>query len=212
MVRSILLLACVVSVSHACVGFGGAFIPSGFGSGHALCIPPETRTIASAGGRAVSLEAATVSPSGGAEVSRRVALVSAAALTVGSITSEAQAIDLEKTVRQLEFTNMLKKNAEGAPEKHLPQVTLKDGVVNVVVNHVMDPVKPHFILLMWLHDIQKNEIAVVKGFPAAGPAPPSLKVQVPPNVKLQPMIYCNLHGLWEGDTFRVSEAGELEFV
>jgi len=177
------------------------------GSSHGFA-PPRFRR------QSVSLASSSPVSSNNREISRRVALVSAAILSLGVASYPAEAtIDLERAARQLELANMFKKNSDGAPEKHIPQVSIADsGILTITVNHVMDPVKPHYILMIWLHDVKRNEIAVVKGFPPAGPSPPSLKVQVPTGVELRPMTYCNIHGLWEGDAFTVSSEGSLEFV
>jgi desulfoferrodoxin (superoxide reductase-like protein) len=117
------------------------------------------------------------------------------------------AADITKQVAQLEkeFQDIV--NTNGAPEKHIPQVTLsqKDGrdMVQVVVPHVMDSEKPHWIQAIWLKEEKTGDVAVVKVFPATEPAPPSLICGVPKGATLTPYLYCNLHGLWKGESFSV---------
>ena len=104
-------------------------------------------------------------------------------------------------------------NSNGAPEKHIPSVSVKpssrEGVstVTVSVNHVMnsDADALHFIQAIWLVEGENasGDVAVAKVLPATEPSPPSLTVGAPQGVKLTPMIYCNLHGLWKGETFVV---------
>lgn len=106
-------------------------------------------------------------------------------------------------------------NTNGAPEKHIPQVTLsktKDGmdVVKVVVPHVMDAEKPHWIQAIWLKEEDRNrwteggnDVAVAKVFPPTDASPPTLTCGIPKGKTLTPYLYCNLHGLWKGESFSV---------
>ena len=102
-------------------------------------------------------------------------------------------------------------NSNGAPEKHVPQVTLKDfpnntelKMVEVKVNHVMngmDAEKPHWIKAIWLREEKSGDVAVAKVFPQTASSPPTLVCGVPKGAQLTPLLYCNLHGLWKGETF-----------
>jgi desulfoferrodoxin (superoxide reductase-like protein) len=130
----------------------------------------------------------------------------AAALAAGA--PPALAADISKQVAQLEREFKDTVNTDGAPEKHIPQVTLsqKDGMnmVKVVVPHVMDAEKPHWIQAIWLKEETTGDVAVAKVFPATEPGPPSLICGVPKGgATLTPYLYCNIHGLWKGDTFSV---------
>jgi desulfoferrodoxin (superoxide reductase-like protein) len=138
-----------------------------------------------------------------AEVSRRVALITAASFAAG--VGPVQATDIAKTARKIEKELAGKANSNGAPEKHLPKVTISDtGTVEIVVPHVMDPVKPHFIELVWLKNMQSDKIVAAKAFSASDTSPPTLiTASVPKGVELKAMLFCNLHGLWEGDSFSV---------
>lgn len=135
------------------------------------------------------------------EVSRRAALVAAAALAAGA--TPAMAATLERRVVQLEKKNIA--NTLGAPEKHLPQISQKDdGAVQVVVPHVMDPVKPHFIEYVWIKDVKSTKVVSVQAYKPDDPSPPTLTATVASGTKVKPMLYCNLHGLWEGESFIVA--------
>jgi desulfoferrodoxin (superoxide reductase-like protein) len=135
------------------------------------------------------------------EVSRRVALVTAAALAAGA--SPAYAASLEKTVTSIEKENVSEVNTKGAPEKHLPQVTLAGTTVEVVVPHVMDPEKPHFIEYVWLKDLKSGKVVAVQSFAATDASPPTLTASVESGTTVKPLLYCNLHGLWEGESLTV---------
>ena len=148
---------------------------------------------------ATHLDAATDAPT--AEVSRRVSLVIAAAIAAGTIATPADAATLAKKVSALETSNAA--NSNGAPEKHLPRVTVEASTVQVVVPHVMDPEKPHFIEYVWLKDIKSSEVVAVQAYQATDAAPPTLTASVTPGSTVKPLLYCNLHGLWEGETITV---------
>uniref|UniRef100_A0A7S1Y0H4 Desulfoferrodoxin ferrous iron-binding domain-containing protein n=1 Tax=Grammatophora oceanica TaxID=210454 RepID=A0A7S1Y0H4_9STRA len=136
------------------------------------------------------------------EVSRRVALVQAAALAAGTAAlggsaSFAEGEGLNEDVETIIKENMGKANSNGAPEKHIPQVKVDGKLVEVSVPHVMT--EEHYIQYMWLTDTFSNEVVVVKALNPSDPSPPTLKVKVPKGKRLQPMLFCNKHGLWEGD-------------
>lgn len=67
---------------------------------------------------------------------------------------------------------------DGAPEKHLPKVTVsgkRDGrIVEVMVPHAMDAKKPHWIQAIWLKEEKLGDVAVAKVMPAKEPSPPIL--------------------------------------
>jgi desulfoferrodoxin-like iron-binding protein len=131
----------------------------------------------------------------------------AAALAAGA--PPALATDIAKQVSELEKEFGDSANSDGAPEKHLPKVTVGKSnnnniaSVQVVVPHVMDAEKPHFIQAIWLKEESSGDVAVVKVFPATEASPPTLTCGAPKGARLTPMLYCNLHGLWKGETFTV---------
>lgn len=136
------------------------------------------------------------------EVSRRVALVTAAAIAAG--VSPAYAATLEKQVAGLEKSNLAEVNTKGAPEKHLPKVSVDGTTVQVVVPHVMDPEKPHYIEFVWLKDMKSNKVVAVQSFAATDASPPTLTATgVKSGSTVKPLLYCNLHGLWEGEVLTV---------
>jgi desulfoferrodoxin-like iron-binding protein len=149
----------------------------------------------------------------GFEVSRRDAMDAAvkgsflaAALLAGA--PPALASDVAKQVAQLEKEFKDSVNSDGVPEKHIPKVTLSKVndkpdlvMVQVSVPHVMDPDKPHWIQAIWLKEGSTGDVAVAKVLPPTEPSPPTLTVGVPKGTRLTPLLYCNLHGLWKGETF-----------
>lgn len=139
------------------------------------------------------------------EVSRRVALVMAAAtVAAGTSLPAAEAMSLSMMVESLEFENLSTVNTNGAPEKHLPQTTVKGTSVEVVVPHVMDPEKPHYIQYVWLKDEAANKVVAAKKFEATDASPPSLLANnVKAGTTVKPLLFCNLHGLWQGDAIKV---------
>ena len=136
------------------------------------------------------------------EVSRRVALVMAAATVAaaGSGLPAALAFPLSAKVESIEYENLTTVNSNGAPEKHLPTVSVDNftGKVKIVVPHVMDPEKPHYIEYIWLKDETTGKVIAAKKFEPTDPAPPTLIVSSPPKgTKVRALLYCNLHGLWQ---------------
>eukprot|EP00591_Stephanopyxis_turris_P007914 CAMPEP_0195526628 /NCGR_PEP_ID=MMETSP0794_2-20130614/27796_1 /TAXON_ID=515487 /ORGANISM="Stephanopyxis turris, Strain CCMP 815" /LENGTH=144 /DNA_ID=CAMNT_0040657365 /DNA_START=238 /DNA_END=672 /DNA_ORIENTATION=+ len=93
-------------------------------------------------------------------------------------------------------------NTNGAPEKHFPQVKVDGTSVVVSVPHVMT--EEHYIQFMWLKDAKANEVVLAKQFIPSDSSPPTLEARVPNGVELTPYLFCNLHGLWKGDTFKVA--------
>ena len=126
----------------------------------------------------------------------------AAALASGAAPSFARTVATQVAI--LEKENIATVNSNGAPEKHLPQVAVSDsGTVEVVVPHVMDPEKPHWIQAIWLKDEATGKVAAAEMFPSTAPSPPTLKYSGSTSGTFTPFLYCNLHGLWKGDSFTV---------
>lgn len=147
------------------------------------------------------------------EISRRTALIAStatAAVAFGGTPPEvlAETVVLALTLSSLETDYADSVNTKGAPEKHLPLVSVTGRSVQVVVPHVMDEEKPHFIEYIWLKDIDSNVIVASKAFAATDKSPPTLTSYIPKKTEgattlLKPLLFCNLHGLWEGETFAV---------
>jgi len=147
------------------------------------------------------------------EVSRRGILHSvvksppiiAALLAAGA--SPALAADVARQVEQIEKKFRDEANTNGAPEKHLPQVSISSSqksdiqMVTVTIPHVMT--EEHWIQAIWLQEEKSGDVAVAKVLPSTEPAPPSLVCGAPKGARLTPMCYCNLHGLWKGETIVV---------
>lgn len=135
------------------------------------------------------------------------ALVLSTTTTVPAHAAVTTKLNTRTNVEFLEAEYADSVSANGAPEKHLPQVSIEQQAsstttktVVAIVPHVMDPEKPHFIEYMWLKDVKSGECLGVKAFQATDPSPPSLTVN---NVKegstVKALLFCNLHGLWQGE-------------
>jgi desulfoferrodoxin (superoxide reductase-like protein) len=97
----------------------------------------------------------------------------AAALASGA--PPALAADIAKQMLALEREFKDSVNSNGAPEKHIPRVSLGTvpgnpelRMVEVVVPHVMDSEKPHFIQAIWLKEEISGDVAVAKVGDAIG--------------------------------------------
>lgn len=109
-------------------------------------------------------------------VSRRDAVNIAAsgsliAACLASGASPAMAADIRQQMQALEREFKDSVNSNGAPEKHIPNVSFGSVpgnpdliMVDVVVPHVMvaDPEKPHFIQAIWLKEEKTGDVAVAK--------------------------------------------------
>mmetsp|Transcript_26714 Transcript_26714/g.61385 ORF Transcript_26714/g.61385 Transcript_26714/m.61385 type:complete len:201 (+) Transcript_26714:3-605(+) len=143
------------------------------------------------------------------EISRRVALVQSVAMATGTILTApngahaaATATTLAQKVAQIEAENLAEVNSKGAPEKHLPQITVAKSQVQVVIPHVMDPEKPHYIEYVWLQNAATGEIVAAQAYEATSASPPTLTATVGGDgSSYQALSFCNLHGLWEGPVF-----------
>ena len=131
---------------------------------------------------------------------------------------------LEFTCLKLLMENKATVNTNGDPVKHTPMIQLEPDpktkgygrILTMSVPHVMDPDKPHFIQYMWLYDVTRGRngagnVIAAKEFTANDASPPSIVAtvasgrsatkyaQITKGTVLKPYIYCNLHGLWEGE-------------
>ena len=167
--------------------------------------------------------------SGNLEMDRRVAMATAAALasTLQQQPEPANALGvgpLEFICFNLLMENKATVNTNGDPVKHTPIISLEPDpktkgygrILTMSVPHVMDPEKPHFIQYMWLYDVTRGRngagnVISAKEFTANDASPPSIVAtvasgrsatkyaQITKGTVLKPYIYCNLHGLWEGE-------------
>ena len=153
------------------------------------------------------------------------AVASTASVAVFPTNAQAKSaiFSLEAKVTGIENANLATKNTNGDPAKHTPVLTFEDSLtmkgqaVKFTVPHVMDAEKPHYIQYMWLEDVSGKQkhppgnIVAVKAFKATDASPPTivenvasgklptLKAGIVKGMVLKPCLYCNLHGLWEGD-------------
>lgn len=112
--------------------------------------------------------------------------------------------DVEKMKRK---EKLYDPNSNGAPEKHLPVVTLTKAAttagydMDITIPHVMT--EEHFIQFIWIRDVASNQIVLAKGC-SVQEGKAFLKARVPSGVTLRPYCFCNLHGLWVGEPFTVA--------
>ncbi len=83
---------------------------------------------------------------------------------------------------------------DGAKEKHVPVVEVKDGVCNVVVGSVLHPMTEehliNFIIVVTTNGIYRKELT-------ASDEPKASFALLPGEKVLEVYEYCNLHGLWK---------------
>lgn len=83
---------------------------------------------------------------------------------------------------------------DGAKEKHVPVVEVKDNVCNVVVGSVLHPQTPEhlieFILVVTTNGVYRKDLTPNDEPKASFALLPNEKV-------LEVYEYCNLHGLWK---------------
>eukprot|EP00965_Chrysotila_dentata_P153118 5059987-Pleurochrysis_carterae.AAC.1 len=146
-------------------------------------------------------------------ISRRAVLASSAVLAAGGSVSAAEMVAAAVERIDKENADASLRNAKGAPEKHLPIIKIfgtkittsgLSSQVEMEVPHVMDADKPHFIEYMWMKEISSSKIFAAKRLRAGDNAPPTLVASLPKGAKVLPLLYCNLHGLWEGKPFTVA--------
>ncbi|KAL3900015.1 MAG: hypothetical protein SGARI_006333 [Bacillariaceae sp.] len=156
-------------------------------------------------------------------------VVATAGVSAFPSTAEAKSafFSPEAKVTSIENANLATKNTNGDPAKHTPvlsfedSTTMKGQAVKFTVPHVMDAEKPHYIQYMWLEDVSGKQrkppgnIVAVKTFKATDKSPPTLvenvasgklptlKAGIVKGMVLKPFLYCNLHGLWEGEPVTV---------
>jgi desulfoferrodoxin (superoxide reductase-like protein) len=164
-------------------------------------------------------------------ISRRTAFISASALAAGGTVTnhlytgkgglltpysafayegpplfeQVKAIESANRIGQ-PFTKIFEPNSNGAPEKHLPQISIAPGTTQVSfsVPHVMT--EEHYIQFMWLKDAKSGDVVLVKALPPTDASPPTLTATVPDGVTLRPYLFCNIHGLWKGEDFVVTKS------
>ena len=103
------------------------------------------------------------------DVVKTVVAGSFVAAALGSGVSPVLAEDIAQQMKALEKEFKDSVNSNGAPEKHIPKVSLSAfpgnpglRMVEVVVPHVMDAEKPHFIQAIWLREEKTGDVAVAK--------------------------------------------------
>lgn len=168
----------------------------------------------------VSKTALLQSESNEFELTRRDALIASTGAVALTATSTAplpalaaitEKLNTRQSILYLEAEFKDTVNTNGAPEKHLPLVQILPSLdesdkktIEIQVPHVMDPEKPHFIEFIWLKDVKTHEVLQCKAFKATDASPPTLTVK---NVKqgstVKAMLFCNLHGLWQGEDVTV---------
>ena len=124
--------------------------------------------------------------------------------SIGGPPETSNGSHLFQTIRELEHA--YESNKLGEMEYHTPKVTRNDIELEVEIGlkpHTMS--EEHFIKYVWLRDVEANTIVLAKEFQPFDESPPVLRAKVPYGVTLQPYIYCTMHHLWKGDTYKVPE-------
>lgn len=92
-----------------------------------------------------------------------------------------------------EMEEMIPNTAEASGEKHLPAVTVKDGVVEVQVGSAEHPMES----VHWIEWIQlETEQGSQRKYLEPGQAP-RVRFLLEEDKPLAVYAYCNLHGLWK---------------
>lgn len=104
-------------------------------------------------------------------------------------------------------------NDKGDKQSHIPRVTFnKDQLVVVTMQHVMDPgiveggeveIGAHWIEYIWLEEIDTGRVLAARNFEPVDASPPFLTSRFPKDKIVVPFAFCNKHGLWQGEPFRV---------
>lgn len=103
----------------------------------------------------------------------------------------------------MQFADYLKSAAAEGKEKHVPEIEIKDGVVEVVVGkEVAHPnTAEHHIAWVELYGQMKNGMVIHLGRQAFAPGfvDPTARFQVKLDdfKSLCALAYCNLHGVWQ---------------
>ncbi|MEG0297695.1 MAG: desulfoferrodoxin family protein [Clostridium sp.] len=84
--------------------------------------------------------------------------------------------------------------SDGATEKHVPEVTVKGNVVEVVVGSTLHPMlENHYIQWIYL----KTDKGIQKKYLTPGSEPKAQFIIEDDEVVIETYEYCNLHGLWK---------------
>ncbi len=147
-------------------------------------------------------------------VPRNVAIAGGVAATFGAMRPACAKPLLSEVVAALD-AQVTERNINGAPAKHIPKVRVdptvtKVGIkgfssqVDVAVPHVMEgEPRPHWIEYIWLKDTASGAVIAAKKFTSGDASPPIMTAYVPHGTTATPLAYCNQHGLWEGESFKI---------
>ena len=90
------------------------------------------------------------------------------------------------------MTPLVPNTVEASGEKHLPVVSVQDGVVSVAVGSVAHPMIPeHYIQWVYLQTEKGGQRKALKPGDA-----PEVKFWLGDDKPVAAYAYCNLHGLW----------------
>ena len=91
------------------------------------------------------------------------------------------------------MSELVPNTVEASHEKHLPDVSVKDGVISVQVGSVPHPMdEAHHISFVYLETEQGGQRKCV----ATG-AEPKLTFSLSNDKAIAVYAYCNLHGMWK---------------
>jgi len=93
------------------------------------------------------------------------------------------------------MAELVPNTVEASQEKHLPAVTVKDGVISVAVGSVAHPMEEgHHISFVYVETEQGGQRKCLN----VG-AEPKLTFSLSEDKAIAVYAYCNLHGMWKTD-------------
>ncbi len=100
----------------------------------------------------------------------------------------------DNTIECTKLKELKANTTDGAKEKHVPVVEVKDNVVEVVVGSVLHPQTPEhlieFILVVTTNGTYRKDLS-------SEDEPKASFALLPDEKVLEVYEYCNLHGLWK---------------
>lgn len=116
----------------------------------------------------------------------------------------ARSVDREiaRKILQIERLNV-DSNSYGSKAQHLPQLKISGDTVECFVPVDPAATKSHFIEYIWLKDDETDLIFAAVKFQGPSASPPTLIAKAKPGTIVTPYAYCNVHGLWIGDSEQV---------
>lgn len=125
------------------------------------------------------------------------AVASVAEPTASSV---ARTVDREvaRKILQIERLNV-DSNLNGAKAKHIPRIKVNGDKLDCYVSHTNDAERKDFIEYVWLKDEETEVVFAASKFSPTD-TPALRDVAYKKGSTVTPYAYCNMHGLWIGDS------------